>query len=76
MSLNQKLHLMNGKKRLPWILKFDEELKKQQLNLQRKEDELEKIYQVISKKAELLKLENEEKATSSQSQSSTKKIGR
>ena len=40
---------------------FDEELKKQQLNIQRKEDELEKISQVISKKAELLKLENEEK---------------
>ena len=31
---------------------FDEEFKKQQLNLRRKENELEKISQVISKKAE------------------------
>ena len=45
---------------VPFDAQFDEELKKQQLNLQRKEDELEKISQVISKKAELLKLENEE----------------
>ena len=40
---------------------FNEEFKKQQLDLRRKEDELEKISQVITKKAELLKLENEEK---------------
>ena len=45
---------------VPLDAQFDEEFKKQQLNLQRKEDELEKISQVISKKAELLKLENEE----------------
>ena len=35
--------------------------KKQLLDLRRKEDELEKISQVILKKAELLKIENEEK---------------
>ena len=40
---------------------FNEESKKQQLDLQSKEDELEKISHVISKKVELLKLENEEK---------------
>ena len=40
---------------------FNEEFKKQQLDLRRKEDKIEKIYQIISKKAELLKLENEEK---------------
>ena len=40
---------------------FNEEFRKQQLDLRRKEDELEKISQVISKKAELLKIENEEK---------------
>ena len=40
---------------------LNEEFKKHQLDLRRKEDELEKISQVISKKAELLKLENEEK---------------
>ena len=40
---------------------FNEEFKKQQLDIRRKEDELEKISQVISKKSELLKLENEEK---------------
>ena len=41
--------------------KFNEEFKKQKVDLIRKEDELHKIHQVISKKAELLKLENEEK---------------
>ena len=61
---------------IPLDSKFEEELKKQQLNLQRKKMRLEKISQVITKKAELLKLENEEKTTSSQSESSTKKIGR
>ena len=40
---------------------FNEEFKKQQQNLKRKEGELEKISQVITKKAELLKAENEEK---------------
>ena len=40
---------------------FTEEFKKQQQDLKRKEGELEKISQVISKKAELLKAENEEK---------------
>ena len=46
---------------LPSDPKFNEEFKKQQLDLRRKEDELEKISQVISKKVELLKSENEEK---------------
>ena len=40
---------------------FNEKFKKQQQDLKRKEGELEKISQVISKKAELLKAENEEK---------------
>ena len=40
---------------------FNEELKKQQQDLKRKEGELEKISQVITKKAELLKSENLEK---------------
>ena len=40
---------------------FTEEFKKQQQDLKRKEGELEKISQVISKKAELLKTENQEK---------------
>ena len=40
---------------------FNEEFKKQQQDLKRKEGELEKISQVITKKAELLKSENEEK---------------
>ena len=40
---------------------FTEEFKKQQHDLKRKEGELEKISQVISKKAELLKAENQEK---------------
>ena len=40
---------------------FNEEFKKQQQDLKRKEGELEKISQVITKKAELLKAENEEK---------------
>ena len=40
---------------------FTEEFKKQQQDLKRKEGELEKISQVISKKAELLKVENQEK---------------
>ena len=43
---------------LPSDPMFNEEFKKQQLDLRRKEDELEKISQVISKKAELLKSEN------------------
>ena len=41
---------------VPSNAQFDEQFKKYQLNLQRKEDKLEKIYQLISKKAELLKL--------------------
>ena len=45
---------------LPSNPMFNEEFKKQQLDLRRKEDELEKISQVISKKVEMLKLENEE----------------
>ena len=40
---------------------FSEEFKKQQQDLKRKEGELEKISQVITKKVELLKAENEEK---------------
>ena len=40
---------------------FNEEFKKQQQDLKRKEGELEKISQVITKKAELIKAENEEK---------------
>ena len=40
---------------------FNEEFKKQQQDLRKKEDELKKITQVITKKAELLKVENEEK---------------
>ena len=40
---------------------FTEEFKKQQQDLKRKEGELEKISQVISKKDELLKAENQEK---------------
>ena len=40
---------------------FNVEFKKQQQDLKRKEGELEKISQVITKKAELLKAENEEK---------------
>ena len=40
---------------------FNEEFKKQQQDLKRKEGELEKISQVITKKAELLKAENQEK---------------
>ena len=46
---------------LPSDPKFNEDFKKQQMDLRRKEDELEKISQVIMKKAELLKAENEEK---------------
>ena len=46
---------------LPSDPMFNEEFKKQQLDLRRKEDELEKISQVITKKVELLKAENEEK---------------
>ena len=55
---------------------FTEEFEKQQQDLKRKKGELEKISQVISKKAELLKAENEEKQTSTQSESSTKKVRR
>ena len=40
---------------------FTKEFKKQQQDLKRKEGELEKISQVISKKAQLFKAENEEK---------------
>ena len=40
---------------------FTEEFKKQQKDLKRKEGELEKISQVISKKVELLKAKNQEK---------------
>ena len=40
---------------------FTEEFNKQQQDLKRKEGELEKISQVITKKAELLKAENQEK---------------
>ena len=46
---------------LPSDPKFNEEFKNEQMDLRRKEDELEKISQVITKKAELLKAENEEK---------------
>ena len=46
---------------LPSDPSFNEEFKKQQQDLRRKEDELEKISQVITKKVELLKAENEEK---------------
>ena len=46
---------------LPSDPMFNEEFKKQQMDLRRKEYELEKISQVISKKDELLKFENEEK---------------
>ena len=40
---------------------FTEEFKKQQHDLKREEGELEKISQAISKKVELLKVENQEK---------------
>ena len=40
---------------------FTEEFNKQQQDLKRKKGELEKISQVITKKVELLKAENEEK---------------
>ena len=40
---------------------FTEEFKKQQQDLKRKKGELEKISQVISKKAKMLKAENQEK---------------
>ena len=55
---------------------FNEEFKKQQQDLRKKEDELEKISRVITKKAELLKAENEKKAMFTQSENSTKKIRR
>ena len=42
----------------PW---FEEELKKQRLDLRKKADELEKISDVIKIKAELQKVENKEK---------------
>ena len=45
---------------LPSDPMFNEKFKKQQLDLRRKEDDLEKISQVISKKAELLRAENKE----------------
>ena len=46
---------------LPSDLMFNEEFKKQHLDLRRKEGDLDKKSQVILKKAELLKSENEEK---------------
>ena len=47
--------------KVPSDPQFEEDFKKQQLDLQRKESELEKISQVISKKADILKIENQEK---------------
>ena len=61
MSLNHEASFDEWEEEVPSDAQFNEEFKKHQLDLQRKEDELEKISQVISKKAELLKLENEEK---------------
>ena len=58
MNMKKKPRLMIGKKENS-LRSFisNEEFKKQQQDLRRKEDELEKISQVITKKAELLKAE-------------------
>ena len=55
------LYLTASRPNIMFAPLFNEEFKMQQQDLKRKEGELEKIYQVITKKAELLKVENEEK---------------